>query len=79
MVSFQTAQKVYDGTVEFCKRFVSKFSRTNDQMVEAARSGVQNIAEGSLALFNINIANSPLLFIIEPVETFGVNDVYWNN
>ena len=47
--SFQTAQKVYDGTVVFCKRFVSKFSRTNDQMVQAARSGVQNIAEGSLA------------------------------
>ncbi len=47
--SFQCAQLVYDGTVIFCSRFVDKYSRTNDQMVQAARSGVQNIAEGSLA------------------------------
>lgn len=47
--SFQCAQSVYDGTVIFCDRFVGKRSRTHDQMVQAARSGVQNIAEGSLA------------------------------
>ncbi len=47
--SFQTAQLVYDGTVVFCDRFVEKRSRTHDQMVQAARSGVQNIAEGSMA------------------------------
>jgi len=47
--SFQTAQLVYDGTVIFCGRFVDKRSRTHDQMVQAARSGVQNIAEGSMA------------------------------
>jgi restriction system protein len=47
--SFQTAQLVYDGTVIFCNRFIDRRSRTNDQMVQAARSGVQNIAEGSLA------------------------------
>ncbi len=47
--SFQIAQLVYDGTVVFCDRFVDKRSRTHDQMVQAARSGVQNIAEGSLA------------------------------
>lgn len=47
--SFQTAQLAYDGTVIFCDRFVDKRSRTHDQMVQAARSGVQNIAEGSLA------------------------------
>ena len=47
--SFQCAQGVYDGTVVFCNRFVDKKSRTHDQMVQAARSGVQNIAEGSLA------------------------------
>jgi restriction system protein len=47
--SFQCAQSVYDGTVIFCDRFVDKKSRTHDQMVQAARSGVQNIAEGSLA------------------------------
>jgi restriction system protein len=47
--SFQVAQQVYDATVMFCNRFVDKRSRTHDQMVQAARSGVQNIAEGSLA------------------------------
>jgi len=47
--SFQSAQMVYDSTVVFCDRFVDKRSRTHDQMVQAARSGVQNIAEGSMA------------------------------
>jgi len=47
--SFQVAQLVYDGTVVFCERFIEKRSRTHDQMVQAARSGVQNIAEGSMA------------------------------
>lgn len=47
--SFQAAQVVYDGTVIFCERFVDRGSRTRDQMVQAARSGVQNIAEGSVA------------------------------
>ncbi|MBN1928750.1 MAG: four helix bundle protein [Chlorobiaceae bacterium] len=47
--SFQLAQLVYDVTVRFCDRFVEKRSRTHDQMVQAARSGVQNIAEGSKA------------------------------
>lgn len=47
--SFQVAQLVYDVTVRFCDRYVEKRSRTHDQMVQAARSGVQNIAEGSKA------------------------------
>jgi len=47
--SFQTAQMVYDATVIFCERFIERTSRTRDQMVQAARSGVQNIAEGSMA------------------------------
>ena len=47
--SFQVAQLCYDVTVRFCDRYVNRFSRTKDQMVQAARSGVQNIAEGSLA------------------------------
>jgi four helix bundle suffix protein len=47
--SFQCAQMVYDATVIFCDRFVEKYSRTRDQMIQAARSGVQNIAEGSMA------------------------------
>jgi len=47
--SFQTATLIYDGTVIFCDRFISMRSRTHDQMVQAARSGRQNIAEGSVA------------------------------
>ncbi len=47
--SFQVAQLVYDVTVRFCDRYISVRSRTHDQMVQAARSGVQNIAEGSQA------------------------------
>ena len=47
--SFQLAQLAYDVTVRFCDRYIEKRSRTHDQMVQAARSGVQNIAEGSQA------------------------------
>jgi len=49
--SFQLAQLVYDVTVRvrFCDRYIGKRSRTHDQMVQAARSGVQNVAEGSHA------------------------------
>ncbi len=47
--SFQVAQLVYDITVRFCDSYIEKRSRTHDQMVQAARSGVQNIAEGSQA------------------------------
>jgi four helix bundle suffix protein len=43
------AQLAYDVTVRFCDRYIEKRSRTHDQMVQAARSGVQNIAEGSQA------------------------------
>ena len=47
--SFQVAQLIYDVTVRFCDRYIDRRSRTHDQMVQAARSGAQNIAEGSLA------------------------------
>lgn len=47
--SFQLARLIYDLTVRFCEHFVDRRSRTRDQMVQAARSGVQNIAEGSQA------------------------------
>jgi four helix bundle suffix protein len=47
--SFQMAQLIYDLTVRFCDRYISRRSRTHDQMVQAARSGVQNIAEASQA------------------------------
>ncbi len=47
--SYQMAEIVYDATVAFCNRFINIRSRTHDQMVQAARSGKQNIAEGSMA------------------------------
>lgn len=45
--SYHVAEAVYDATVVFCDRFIDKRSRTHDQMVQAARSGVRNISEGS--------------------------------
>ena len=47
--SFQLAQLCFDITVRFVELYIPKNSRTVDQMVQAARSGVQNIAEGSVA------------------------------
>src|SRR4051794_28473673 len=49
LLSYQKAEIVYDATVYFCDHFVDKRSRTHDQMVQAARSGKQNILEGSMA------------------------------
>jgi four helix bundle suffix protein len=49
LLSYKKAEIIYDGTVYFCRRFFSKFDRTIDQMVQAARSGKQNIVEGSVA------------------------------
>ena len=47
--AYQMAEIVYDATDKFCMRFIDKKSRTLDQMIQAARSGKQNIAEGSMA------------------------------
>ena len=49
LISYQKAEIIYDVTHRFCTRFLSKGDRTIDQMVQAARSGKQNIAEGSKA------------------------------
>jgi four helix bundle suffix protein len=49
LLSFQKARIVYDGTMRFCERFLQRRDRTYDQMVQAARSGKQNILEGSQA------------------------------
>lgn len=49
LASFQTSTLIYDATVSFCKAFIDPYSRTTDQMVQAARSGRQNIAEGNRA------------------------------
>lgn len=49
LISYQKAEVIYDLTFRFCKRFLEKGDRTVDQMIQSARSGKQNIAEGSKA------------------------------
>jgi len=49
LLSYQKAEVVYDLTFRFCERFLKRGDRTRDQMVQAARSGKQNIAEASKA------------------------------
>lgn len=76
--SFQVAEIIYDSTVAFCDRFINKRSRTHDQMVQAARSGRQNIAEGSRAsatssqteLRLVNVARASLDELLLDYEDF---------
>lgn len=49
LLSYKKAEIIYDGTVYFTKRFYNSSDRTIGQMVQAARSGKQNIAEASMA------------------------------
>ncbi len=49
LITYQKAEIIYDGTIYFTKTFLKKYDRTIDQMVQAARSGKQNIAEASMA------------------------------
>ena len=76
--SFQTATIIYDATYWFCEKFLDPRSRTVDQMVLAARSGRQNIAEGSRAsatssqteLRLLNVARSSLEELLLDYEDF---------
>ena len=76
--AFQAATVIYDATVDFCNRFVDKRSRTHDQMVQAARSGKQNIAEGSTAsgtsrkteLKLVGVARASLEELLQDYEDF---------
>jgi four helix bundle suffix protein len=47
LLAYKKSEIIYDATIRFCDRFIDKRSRTHDQMVQAARSGNKNIAEGS--------------------------------
>lgn len=47
LLAYKLTVPIYDYTVEFCKRWIDYKSRTKDQMEQAARSGMQNIPEGS--------------------------------
>ena len=78
LLSYQKAQIVFDATVCFCARFLSKKDRTYDQMVQAARSGKQNIVEGSqvsgtskeLELKLTNVARASLEELLEDYRDF---------
>jgi hypothetical protein len=49
LLSYRKTEIIFDATVRFCDRFIDRRSRTHDQMVQAARSGKQNIVEASVA------------------------------
>lgn len=78
LLSYRKAKIVYDATVYFCNRFFSKRDRTHDQMVQGARSGKQNILEGSQAsgtskkteLKLTNVARSSLEELLEDYRDF---------
>jgi four helix bundle suffix protein len=78
LLSFRKARIIYEGTVRFCERFLNKRDRTVDQMIQAARSGKQNILEGSQAsgtsketeLKLVNVARASLEELLEDYRDF---------
>jgi four helix bundle suffix protein len=76
--SYQSSLILYQGTVAFCDRFISRRSRTHDQMVQAARSGKQNIVEGCAAsgtskkteLKLVGVARASLQELLEDYRDF---------
>lgn len=78
LLSFRKARVVYDATVWFCHKYLHKGDRTNDQMIQAARSGKQNILEGSQAsgtskemeLKLTNVARASLEELLEDYRDF---------
>lgn len=85
--SYQNSEIVFDLTRIFCEKWIDKRDRTYDQMVQAARSGKQNIAEGSMAsgtskkteLKLINVARASLEELLLDYEDFlrGKNVEKW--
>ena len=75
--SYQLSLVIYDLTVYFCNRWIDKRSRTHDQMIQAARSGKQNIAEGylekSLKMYIklLGVARASLGELLEDYEDFA--------
>lgn len=76
--SYQVAEIVFDATNAFCERFINPRSRTYDQMVQAARSGKQNIAEASQTsgtskkseLRLVDVARASLQELLEDYKDF---------
>lgn len=88
LISYRKSRIIYVATVKFCKKFISKFDRTYDQMIQAARSGKQNIIEGSQAsgtsketeIFLTGVARASLEELLEDYQDFLVNNELeeWN-
>jgi len=82
LLSYQKALIIFDGTQLFCRRFIERGDRTRDQMVQAARSGKQNILEGSKASATskegeiklTNVARSSLEELLEDYTDFLRNE-----
>jgi four helix bundle suffix protein len=78
LISYQKAVIIYDCTYVFCERFLDRKDRTIDQMVQAARSGKQNIIEGSKAAVTsteteiklTNVAHASLEELLEDYNDF---------
>ncbi len=78
LLSYQRSAVVYDATAALCRVFFRKYDRTVDQMVQAARSGKQNIIEGSMAsgtsketeLKLTNVARASLEELLEDYRDF---------
>lgn len=89
LITYQKSEIIYDGTVYFTKRFFQKYDRTIDQMVQASRSGKQNIAEASIASATsketeiklTNVARASLEELLIDYEDFlRINKLTkWNN
>ena len=88
LLSYQKAEVVYDITFRFCHKFLARGDRTIDQMIQAARSGKQNILEGSEAsgtsketeLKLVGVARASLEELLKDYEDFlRVRDLpLWN-
>ena len=78
LLSFKQARIISDFTFNFCECYIDRFSRTKDQMVQAARSGKQNIAEGSqfsrtsskTEIKLLGVARASLQELLEDYEDF---------
>ncbi|MEI6350087.1 MAG: four helix bundle suffix domain-containing protein [Verrucomicrobiota bacterium] len=78
LLSYQKSEVVYEITFRFCQRFLAKTDRTIDQMIQAARSGKQNIIEGSKAAITstetelklTNVARASLEELLEDYRDF---------
>jgi four helix bundle suffix protein len=85
LLSYQKSQVIYEITYRFCQRFLKKGDRTVDQMIQAARSGKQNIVEGSKAATTsketeiklTNVARASLEELLEDYRDFlRVRDLF---